>query len=99
MCICNAVHVMFIVFRYINLFQAKELIKQQIADDRKARHSRGKVVLSPTESTSGEGGGEGGGGEGEGEGEEEEEEEGGGEVKKSPSSSSASCRLQVCTSE
>ena len=99
MCICNAVHVMFIVFRYINLFQAKELIKQQIADDRKARHSRGKVVLSPTESTSGEGGGEGGGGGGGGRGGGGGGGGGGGEVKKSPSSSSASCRLQVCTSE
>ena len=46
--------------------QARDLIKQQIADDKKARQSRGKPAASPVASQSSgvEGGGKLGGGEG-----------------------------------
>ena len=46
--------------------QARDLIKQQIADDRKARQGRGKPAVSPVASQSSgvEGGGKLGGGEG-----------------------------------
>ena len=67
--------------------QAKNLIKQQIADDRKARVSRGKVfVPSATPSGSQHSAvGERGGG------------EGGGEIASVKKSTSSTCRLQVYT--
>ena len=64
------------------LLQAKNLIKQQIADDRRARLSRGKMAASPAgsqHSAAREGGEEGGGGEAGAKG-------GEAAVKKSPSS-------------
>ena len=69
--------------------QAKNLIKQQIADDKRARQSKGKIIISPSSDRpqlSGEGR------EREARGEERE-----GEVKKKSPCSSSTCRLQVYT--
>ena len=52
-------------FLHMFCMQARDLIKQQIADDRKTRQSRGKPAASP-QGSGVEGGGELGGGEGEG---------------------------------
>ena len=70
--------------------QAKNLIKQQIADDKRARQSKGKIIISPSSDRpqlSGEGR------EREVVGGEERE----GEVKKKSPCSSSTCRLQVYT--